>query len=168
MAGRTKWTEAKIQEFKEAKRGEGHGKNYIPWLNRLNFSSSGRCRSTGISPKTGRIHEFFSDVEYHFFLCLERDKSVLDIREQFPLDRELTQEVARMLSITHPTYPVTQVAGNVLPLLNTSTVVRVARTSTWPVSAGKAPSSNGYRPRYASRRRPAPPSIRCTHRRECA
>ncbi len=109
MAGRTKWTEGKIQEFKDAKRGEGHGTNYIPWLNRLSFSSAGRCRSTGISSKTGRVHEFFSDVEYHFFLCLERDKSVLDIREQFPLDRELTQEVARMLSITHPTYPVTHV-----------------------------------------------------------
>jgi len=109
MAARIKWTEAKVQEFKDAKRGEGHGKNYIPWLNRQSFSSSGRCRSTGISPKTGRVHEFFSDIEYHFFLCLERDKSVLDIREQFPLDRELTQEVARMLSITHPTYPVTQV-----------------------------------------------------------
>lgn len=108
MVGRIKWTEGKIQEFKDAKRGEGHGKNYIPWLNRLTFSSTGRCRSTGLSPKTGRVHEFFSDIEYHFFLCLERDKAVLDIREQFPLDRELTQEVARLLSINHPIYPVTQ------------------------------------------------------------
>jgi hypothetical protein len=104
MIGKTKWTEKKIAEFVAAGRGSGIGKNYVPWLNRLTFSSKGRCRSTGISPKTGRVHEFFSDIEYHFFLCLERDKAVIDIREQFPLDRKIAQEVARQLNIRYPTY----------------------------------------------------------------
>jgi len=99
----------KITELEAAGRGSGTGKEYLPWLNRQTFRSIGRCRSTGTSPKSGRVHQFFSDIEYNFFLCLERDKAVIDIREQFPLDRKLTQEVARNLSISHPVYPGSQV-----------------------------------------------------------
>jgi hypothetical protein len=109
MVGNIKWTEKKIAELEAAGRGSGTGKEYLPWLNRQTFRSIGRCRSTGISPKSGRVHQFFSDIEYNFFLCLERDRAVIDIREQFPLDRELTQEVARNLSISHPVYPGSQV-----------------------------------------------------------
>jgi TnsA endonuclease N terminal/TnsA endonuclease C terminal len=108
MVGITKWTDKKIEEMRAQGFGSGFGTDYRPWLDRLSFSSRGRCRSTGVSPKTGRVHELFSDVEYNFFLCLERDRSVVDIREQFPLDRNVTQEVARVLDIPHPIYPRTE------------------------------------------------------------
>ncbi|USX27252.1 TnsA endonuclease N-terminal domain-containing protein [Oxalobacteraceae bacterium OTU3CINTB1] len=105
MVGTIKWTEEKIEAMRAEGYGFGTGADYLPWLHRLSFSSHGRCRSTGVSPKTGRVHELFSDAEYDFFLCLERDRSVTDIREQFPLDRDVTQDVARSLGIAHPMYP---------------------------------------------------------------
>ncbi len=110
MGGIIKWNDKKIEEMRAQGCGSGLGTNYRPWLDRQSFSSLGRCRSTGVSPKTRRVHELFSDVEYNFFLCLERDRSVLDIREQFPLDRDITLDVARLLDIPHPKYPRTETA----------------------------------------------------------
>jgi hypothetical protein len=108
--GRTsKWTEAKIKTMMAEGKGQGTGADYKPWLRVEDLSSLGRSRRVW-SPKTGRTHHLLSDVEYRLFIALEWQRTILDIREQYPLDRDLTQDIARSLAIRHPFYPATHVA----------------------------------------------------------
>lgn len=102
------WTEQKIAERLKKGYGEGTGATYKPWLEITDFSSQGRSRRVW-SNKTGRTHHFFSDVEFDIFLYCDWSRWVVDIREQFPLDRELTQTIAQKLKIRHPHYPGTNV-----------------------------------------------------------
>lgn len=106
--GPKKWTEATIERMHLEGRGKGEGQFYKPWIEVLEVSSIGRSRRvSGI--KTGREHQLLSDVEWKLFLLLEWARNVVDIREQYPLDRGLTQEIASMLRIRHPVYPGTKV-----------------------------------------------------------
>ena len=107
MAG-TKWSEKKIDDMRSKGYGQGELSHYKPWLTVQDFSSRGRARRVW-SPKTGREHHLFSDVEFNLFLLLEWQIDFIDIREQFPLERALTQDIARMLGIAHPTYPGTNI-----------------------------------------------------------
>ncbi len=109
MARPLKWTEKKIQSLKDAGHGRGLGKDYIPWLSVTDVSSLGRSRRV-FSHKTDRTHELLSDVEYRLFLVLEWMSDVVDIREQYPLNREMTLTIAQQLGLRHPYYPGTQVA----------------------------------------------------------
>lgn len=105
---RIKWNEAKIKKLYR----EGHGKGalceYKPWLTVSMVSSQGRSHRV-YSPKTKRVHHLLSDIELAVFMYLEWRTDVIDIREQYPLDRDLTQSVATKLGIRHPTYPGTNV-----------------------------------------------------------
>ncbi len=106
--GIQKWTEAVIERFEKEGRGKGEGASYQPWLYIGDFSSLGRTHDPhGI--KTNRPHQLFSDNERDFFLMLEWSDDVIDIREQFPLPRDKTMEVAMELGIQHPFYPGTHV-----------------------------------------------------------
>jgi hypothetical protein len=107
--GVRKWTEEAVTRLKAEGRGTGTGATYKPWILATELSSLGRARRV-YSPKTGREHHLLSDVEYHVFLLLEWAQDVVDIREQYPLDRDLTLEIAGGLQIRHPYYPGTQVA----------------------------------------------------------
>lgn len=89
-------------------RGNGTGVDYKPWILATSFSSLGRTRRVW-SPKSNRMHHLLSDVEYSLFLMLEWALHVVDIREQFPLPRDLTMAVAEDLGIKHPYYPRTDV-----------------------------------------------------------
>jgi len=106
--GRIKWTEKKIEEMVKSGCGCGTGSGYSPWLQVTSISSLGRSRRVW-SPKTGRTHHLLSDVEYALFLVFEWSSDVVDIREQFPLDRDITQDVARIAGFRHPFYPGTDV-----------------------------------------------------------
>ena len=106
--GRHKWTEKKIAEWESQGYGKGSGPEYKPWLEVTDLSSLGRSRRI-YGLKTHRVHHTLSDVEYGLFLACEWSRSVVDIREQYPLDRGLTQTVASELKIRHPFYPGTQV-----------------------------------------------------------
>jgi len=107
MRGPKKWTEQTIERYLKEGRGKGEGPNYKPWLNVGEFSSRGRVhRIRGL--KTNREHQLFSDVERDLFMLLEWSADVTDIREQFPLDRDLTMEIAAAHGIKHPYYPGTQ------------------------------------------------------------
>lgn len=65
-------------------RGSGEGPKYKPWLTIQDLGSDGRStRLRGI--KTGREHQFLSDLERNYFYILEYSDVVLDKREQFPL-----------------------------------------------------------------------------------
>ncbi|RDW18776.1 TnsA endonuclease N-terminal domain-containing protein [Oceanobacillus chungangensis] len=83
MANNT-WTKEKLKRFLNEGRGQGSGKEYIPWNFTYNYSSKGRVsRIYGL--KTRRIHHLHSDNQYRAFLLFEFNSRVIDIRESFPL-----------------------------------------------------------------------------------
>lgn len=96
--------EAKIKRFIAQGRGKGEGASYRPWLTIQDVPSEGRSRRT-FSSKTGRHHELLSDLEKYAFLFYEWNDEVTDIREQYPLDREVTLRIASELGINHPKDP---------------------------------------------------------------
>lgn len=105
---KNQWTEKKIAQYTKDGRGQGRGKYYKPWLRIQDVPSEGLVtRSLGW--KTGRIHHFMSNLEMSYFYFLEWTDEVIDVREQFPLDREKTYEIAQDLGIKHPTDPKTGV-----------------------------------------------------------
>ncbi|MED4869801.1 MULTISPECIES: TnsA endonuclease N-terminal domain-containing protein [Geobacillus] len=78
------WKHPKVQRLIKEGRGQGRGKDYIPWTKTHEFSSKGRAtRVLGL--KTGRIHHLHSDNQYRAFLIFEWSDRVIDIRETFPL-----------------------------------------------------------------------------------
>lgn len=95
-------TEKKIAKKIKEGRGQGIGKDYIPWIKVQDFSSKGRVsRVKGI--KTGRVHHFQSDLETKYFYYLEWQDDVIDIREQYPLiNRSLCMEIADKNIIKYP------------------------------------------------------------------
>lgn len=103
-----RWTEKKIAQMQAEGHGRGVGKGYLPWIHVRDFSSRGTSRRAP-SAKTGRTHQLLSDVEYYLFLLLDWSRDFTDIREQYPLDRDTTQDVARSLGIRHPCYPNTHI-----------------------------------------------------------
>lgn len=102
------WSEEKVARMLADGCGQGEGSNYRPWVTVTSFSSLGVSRRVP-SPKFGRRIHLLSDVEYKLFLALEWSEKVLEVYEQYPLDRDATQEVARKLGIRHPCYPQTSV-----------------------------------------------------------
>lgn len=85
-------------------RGEGSGAEYKPWLEVRNVKSSGRkSRMRGILHD--RVMHLMSDLERNAVLYFERHPQVIDIREQFPLDREITRRIAHAMGVSHPADP---------------------------------------------------------------
>jgi len=106
--GPKKWDEATIERFRMEGCGQGEGSAYKPWLSVFDFSSKGTSRRIwGI--KTDREHHVFSDTERDILVWAEWAPNVIDIREQYPLDRDLTLEIAAAAEIRHPHYPGTHV-----------------------------------------------------------
>lgn len=103
-----KWSEDKIKRLMKEGRGRGLKDEYKPWIYVTSFSSRGNSRRVR-SEKTGRVHHLLSEVEYELFLLLEWSQEFTDIREQYPLDRDVTQSVAQSLGLRHPSYPGTTV-----------------------------------------------------------
>ncbi len=87
-------------------RGQGEGKDYIPWL-KINDVPSTGLASRVKGWKTGRVHHLFSEhLELAYFYLLEWDERVVDIREQYPLlPIEKTLYIAESLGIIHPRDP---------------------------------------------------------------
>ncbi|MBP1763248.1 MAG: TnsA endonuclease [Firmicutes bacterium] len=86
---------------KKEKRGQGFGSEYIPYFRVHEIPSKGRS-SRVKSWTCNRIHHMVSDLETNFFYWLDWCKDVTDIREQFPLDYQVTVRIARELNIVHP------------------------------------------------------------------
>lgn len=96
--------EAKIQRFLAEGRGTGEGMNYQPWLTIQDVPSSGLSTRI-LGGTTGRLHQLLSENETRLFLILDFSSLVVDIREQFPLDRADTQRIAEAMGVTHPREP---------------------------------------------------------------
>lgn len=82
-------------------RGSGRGSQYRPWLTVRDLPSLGRVHRI-FGHKSQRTHHLLSDLELAVFLLLEWLSEVTDIREQFPLDRSLTKQLALDAGIRHP------------------------------------------------------------------
>ena len=57
----------------------------------------------------GRVHHYLWDIEWNAFLIYDWAASVVDIREQVPLDRGETAAIAEAMGVRHPMYPRTTV-----------------------------------------------------------
>lgn len=98
---RYSFDEKRIARFRKEGRGQGQGADYKPWLTVRDVPSRGRShRPLGMT--TGRVHHFLSDIEFRSFLLFDWAQDVVDIREQFPLDREATQRIADSMGVVHP------------------------------------------------------------------
>lgn len=97
------YTEAGIDRRIKEGRGQGHGPNYQSWLRITDFSSTG-FRMALYSAKLGRIVHLLSFLELCVFLYAEYNPRFVDIRENYPLNRERTQQIAREKGYRHPNY----------------------------------------------------------------
>jgi hypothetical protein len=99
------WTEAKFDRYKKEGRGQGTGKDYVPWIKIQDFPSKGRShRIPGW--KSGRIHHLLSDQEKRTFYLFEWSDIVIDIREQYPLsDLDLALKIADEMNFKYPEDP---------------------------------------------------------------
>lgn len=96
-------SEAKNKRWIKEGRGQGAGSNYKPWLTVRDVASEGRSHRV-FGHITQRTHHLLSDLELATFLLLQWRPTTTDIREQFPLDREVTQEISKRLGSDHPSH----------------------------------------------------------------
>ena len=90
-----------ITRLIKEKRGQGSGKNYKPFLTVRDVPSKGRVHRRPALTH-GRIVHLLSDLELSAFLLFDWHLSIVDIREQFPLDPEKTLNIAQRMGIKHP------------------------------------------------------------------
>ncbi|MCR5448822.1 MAG: TnsA endonuclease N-terminal domain-containing protein [Solobacterium sp.] len=92
----------KTDEKKYAeKRGTGEGANYKPWIQTGEFGSLGTT-ATPIDWITGRQVHLESQPEHLAWYILRFNPYVIDVREQVPLQLDITLELADQLHIQHP------------------------------------------------------------------
>ena len=109
-----------LRKLQKEKRGQGNGKDYRPYLTVRDIASKGRVhRRPAVTH--GRIVHLLSDLELAVFLLFDWNKSVIDIREQFPLDPEKTINIAKRLGIKHPK------AKGVLQVMSTDLLIDVSQ-----------------------------------------
>lgn len=117
------WTQSKFDKFIKEGRGQGHGKNYKPWITTQEVPSTGR-RSRIAGWKSERLHHVLSDREANYLYILDWADDVIDIREQFPLiDLEAAQIFASYMGVKYPTVNKT----NVPYVLSTDFLITVNR-----------------------------------------
>ena len=92
---------AKNERWIKEGRGSGRNQDYKPWLTVRDLPSEGRSHRV-FGHKSQRTHHLFSDLELAVFLLLEWHSSTEEIREQFPLQLEVTLELAKEAGIVHP------------------------------------------------------------------
>lgn len=93
--------EARITRWIKQGRGQGSREAYLPWLTIHDVPSIGRA-SRFFGKITGREHHLLSDIERSVCLALDAADGVVDIREQFPLAREVTIAIADEMGVPHP------------------------------------------------------------------
>lgn len=94
-------SDAKNKRWIKEGRGSGRNHEYKPWLTVRDLPSEGRSHRV-FGHKSQRTHHLFSDLELAVFLILEWHSDTQEIREQFPLQLEITLELAKEAGIAHP------------------------------------------------------------------
>ena len=126
------FTEKKKKKWEKEKRGQGTLENYKPWLTAKDVPSVGRKHRVP-GNIVNRAYELFSDLERDAFYIFDFSSNVIDIREQFPLNRDDTLRISDDLGIEHPKDPKTQVdivmtTDFVLTLEDNGEIKEIART----------------------------------------
>lgn len=96
-------SEAKNARWLKEGRGQGRGKDYKPWLTVRDVASKGRSHRV-FGHLTQRTHHLLSDLELATFLLVQWRRATADIREQFPLDPQITNKICLETGISHPTH----------------------------------------------------------------
>ncbi|MFM0653451.1 TnsA endonuclease N-terminal domain-containing protein [Paraburkholderia sediminicola] len=102
------WTEAVIAKKQKRGDGSGEGTAYKPWLGAHDVASIGTLHRS-FSQAFGRSIHMLSDVEWRTFLLLEHSKKFTQVYECYPLERDVTLQIAEALRIRHPHYPGTHI-----------------------------------------------------------
>lgn len=84
------------------KRGSGVFEEYKTWLKVHEFANDGRSRKVkGVI--NDRVYHLMSDLEYYFFINIQFNEDVIDIKEQVPLlPIEETIDICERLKVKHP------------------------------------------------------------------
>lgn len=90
-----------LKRLTKEKRGQGFGKFYKPFLTVRDVPSKGRVHRRP-SITHGRIVHLLSDLELAAFILFDWHQTVIDIREQFPLNPERTIDISKRLGVKHP------------------------------------------------------------------
>jgi hypothetical protein len=136
-------TEERIARWWKEGRGQGEGRNYKPWLTIQDVPSNGRSHRV-YGQKTGRLHQLLSDIEYAHFLIFESSESVIDIREQFPLNRDETLKISRELGVRHPRAP----RSTTYEVMTTDFVLTLCKDGCREMIAFAAKPAEELEPRY--------------------
>ena len=86
---------------KKQLRGSGEGADYRPYIKVREIPSEGTSRIIK-DKKDKRQRHFLSQGEIYAYYLLRWDDSVIDIREQYPLDLEDTLKIVDFLGYKHP------------------------------------------------------------------
>lgn len=84
------------------KMGTGEGAEYKPYIQVGEIKGMKSTSGKVIDWKTGRVIHLLSQAEIETYFLLRWDDNNVDIREQYPLDIELTTAIAQQLNIEHP------------------------------------------------------------------
>ena len=91
-----------IKRLMKEGRGFGDYENYISWLHVQDVPSLGRSHRMQGWRTGNRVVHLLSYLEVQHFYNLEWDRRVDDYHEQFPLDKEVTERLAKNMGIPHP------------------------------------------------------------------
>lgn len=83
------------------RRGKGEGASYKPYIKTREVPSTGTGRILK-DKMTGRQMHLLSQAEVYTYYLLRWDDSVIDIREQYPLELDDTLKIADQLGYKHP------------------------------------------------------------------
>ena len=103
------FSEEKFDRWTKEGRGTGTKADYLSWLTEADLPARFGHKTRYICAVTGRRGIAFSTTESRARLYYEAVAGVEDIREQFPLDREITRSIAKELGIDHPRDPASKV-----------------------------------------------------------
>ena len=90
-----------IKTKKEQKRGLGRGSDYVPWIKANEISSTG-VASVVSDWKNGRAVHLLSKAEKKAYYIYRWNDDIVEIREQFPLKRDITKEIAESNGLRNP------------------------------------------------------------------
>lgn len=100
MAKRVRTQTAAVIATREKQgRGQGDGREYRPWLYVHDVSSKGRSSRIEVG---GRVVHTLSDWETAALRDFQWDPTVVDIKEQYPLDLAETKRIAAEMKVRHP------------------------------------------------------------------
>ena len=99
--GKYDLTEARIARKQKQGFGTGRGAGYVPWLTVREVPSTGEAVRF-LDPIHRRVVHVLSRLEFGVAMDSFWYHDAVEVREQFPLDRDATRAIASAMQIRHP------------------------------------------------------------------